>query len=570
MQRAPRLSFLALLSILFSGCAATLGEDVLDIVETGVSRDARYEPFIVNLLRDVRLFVGPDGAPWLAEPLDLVIVDSMEPTPDPRGGTPGRLFMHRIDDTGARRGYLVPPQKLTLFPPVPSQSMCSFRENPGAALPYLVSFRRTDEAQVVEFAAGPEEPTILCGQRTMVFFQPSKDNTYFEVLRRTDDGRLVHRRIPWPFDARPDLAQGPIGFDDREQVVFVNDGDYRTLVHYLDTPDVVDVGVIYWGQAVFGRFVYVDLDGYLHVYYLTEKLRQSVGFRLGPNGQISGFSAAQNELVTCDWDGLRAVTVPRPGDKPPVVAPQRILDRTPCSASGSQLLPLSSLILYTPTVDPPGSELRSVRIDSPAPPKVLVRDVEGGSARIIGMCQDRAVPYTRDPPERYGPSVNDGWLGTYRFMERGREVRFPPDCTRVFFKEHAANFRRLGELRAAPVPPPEGFDPDALPPQKRLARNVGFNRVTPDGRLIALVDLAVVGPQNRLVIIDDKPDEARGVSRALLHSINAVTGALFVGSYIPGRREVILEVKDTDPGRQSGLLVVTIPPKDEEPDVPPR
>lgn len=565
-MRAPLLVLLAL----SSACAATVGEDVLDIVETGVSRDARYEPFIVNLLRDVHLLVGPDGAPWLAEPLDLLPIDSMDPPPDPRGGTPGRLFMHRIDDPGARRGYLVPPQKLTMFPPVPSQSMCSLRENPGAALPYLVSFRRTDQPNVVEFAAGPEEPTILCGQRTMVFFQPSKDNMFFEVLRLGDDGRLIHRRIPWPFEARPDIAQGPIGLDDREQVVFVNDGDYRTLLHYLDAPDVVDLGVLYWGQALLGRFVYVDLDGYLHVYHMTEKLRQPVGFRLGPNGQVTGLATAQNELVTCDWDGLRAVTLPRPGEASPVVAPQRILDRSPCSASGSQLLQLPSLVLYTPTVDPPGSEVRSVRVDRPDPPKVLVREITDDSVRILGLCQDLAVPYTLDPPDRYGPSVNDGWLGSYRFMERGREVRFPPDCTRVFFKEHAANFRRLGELHAAPVPPPGPIDLNALPPQKRLARNVGFNRVTPDGRLIALVDLAVVGPQNRLVVIDDRPTETTGLARALLHSINAVTGALFVGSYIPGRREVILEVKDTDPGRQSGLLVVTLPAKDDEPTVPPR
>jgi hypothetical protein len=320
---------------------------------------------------------------------------------------------------------------------------------------------------------------------------------------------------------------------------------------------------------VAGRFIYIDLDGYLYVYHLAEKVRQPIGFRLGPSGQLSGFAAARNEIVTCDWDGLRAVTLPRPGETPPVIAPQRVLDKTPCSTSASQLTPLTSLILYTPTVEPPGSELRSVRLDSPAPPKVLVREPSGSGPRILGICQDRAVPYTRDPPDRYGPSVNDGWLGSYRFMERGREVRFPPDCSRVFFKEHAANFRRLGELRAAPVPADGNSDLDGLPPQKRLARNVGFNRVAPDGRVLALTELGVIGPQNRLAIIDDKPEAPRGLVRPLLHSINAVTGALFVGSYIFGRREVVLEVKDTDPGRQSGLLIVTLPPKDDGPHVPP-
>jgi hypothetical protein len=176
------------------------------------------------------------------------------------------------------------------------------------------------------------------------------------------------------------------------------------------------------------------------------------------------------------------------------------------------------------------------------------------------MCEDRAVAYSLDPVDRYGPTVSDGWFGGHRFMERGREVRFSPSCDRAYFKEYAADVRKLGELDSVAVPAEDGTDsaPAELP-SRRLGHNVGFNRVAPDGRVLAAVDLSVVGPENRLVLIDDE----RGTAQALLYSINDVTGALFVDSLLPDRHELVLEVRESEVGRQSGLLLLTLPAREQ-------
>lgn len=540
-----------------SACAFSFGEDQLDVVETGVPADATTQPFLPWLLRDVHLLVGADGSPWLAAGSEDSDSDPSGSSSPPKGVS-GPLALYQLTPPYGRGGQLPFSQAQSFFPPAPSHSICSYRQDPGGH--WLVSFRHPEDESIAEFPSGPLVPQILCGQRTMAFWQPSADNADFEVLRFDDDGRLQHSRLPWPLGARSDLQQGPLSFDDREEVVLVNDSDYHTLAYYLDTPEQIDLGVLYWGQTRSGQLIHIDFDGLLHVFHISLRVQQPINFRLGPDGQILGIDEQRHEVITCDWDGLRAVSVPQAGQAVPVLAPQRVLDSTPCLASTSLLTPLSSVVVYTPVAEPPGSEVRAVRLDSPNSTQAKVL-LHGSGGRILGLCQDRAVAYSLDPVDRYGPSVSDGWIGGYRFMERGREVRFSPDCGRVYFKEHAANARKLGELRAAAVPPSSGANLEDLPPQRRLARNVGFTRVAPDGRLLTATDLGVIGPQNRLLLIDERPAQPLGEAQALMHSINSVTGALFIGAFLPGRREVLLEVRDTEPGRQAGLLLLTLPPR---------
>lgn len=534
-----------------AACAWNIGEDQLDLVETGVPIDAQKQQFLPWLLRDVHLLVGPDGAPWLAAPGNSSELDDLD-TDDPQGGVLGSISVFRLVPPFA--GYALPPvvQRISFFPPVPSHSICSYRQ--GGTESWLVSFRRIDQAVAPEFPTGPQPPLLICGQRTMAYWQPSSDNSYIYILRLADDGTVVQQRLQWPVGARPDIQQGPVGFDENEKVLFVTDGDYRTLAYYLDSPAKVDLGVLYWGQTRGSRYVAIDLDGFINSFDIPTMRNQTAGFRLGPYGQLLGVDEDRREVLTCDWDGLRAVSLPQPALPSTVVANQRVLDPQPCLAGSSQLpaLGTGSVVLYSPASDPSGQEVRAATMGSPTPPKILVRP---GGQRLLGVCGDSTVAYSLDPADRYGPSVSDGWIGSQRYMERGRETRFSPTCDRVYFKEHAANVRKLGDLRSAPVPSPDGGDASPLPRPRRLGRNAGFYRVAPDGKLLAMVDLSVVGVENRLLLIDD----ARGEAQALAHSINAVTGVLFIGSFLPDRREILLEVRDSDPGRQAGLLLVTLP-----------
>lgn len=543
---------LAIFAACLSACAWNLSDDQLDIVETGSPIDAQTQQFLPWLLRDIHLMVGPDGVPWLAAPAASSDLDPTDTPDSTQGGVLGSLAVFRMVEP--RAGYVIPPatQLISFFPPVPSRSICSYRQ--GDLEPWLVSLRRVDQPVATEFATGPQPPLLICGQRTLAYWQPSSDNAFIYILRMADDGTVTQKQLPWPVGARPDIQQGPLAFDENEDVLFVTDGDYRTLVYYLDSPAKVDLGVLYWGQAQGSRYVSIDLDGFIGSFDIPTMRSQSAGFRLGPYGQLLGIDEDRREVLTCDWDGLRAVTLPVPTQPEPLIAPQRVLDPAPCYSTFSQLpaLGTGSVLQYTPQTDPAGQEVRTVRIGSSQPPRTLVRPV---NQRVLGSCGDSALAYSLDPVDRYGPSVSDGWLGSYRYMERGRETRFSPGCDRVYFKEHAANVRKLGDLRSAPVPAP-GTDPGSVPPQRRLGRNAGFYRLTPDGKLLAMVDLSVVNTQNRLLLIDD----AAGEAQALVHSINAVTGVLFAGTYLEGRRELLLEVRDSDPGRQAGLLIVTLPP----------
>lgn len=544
------------LSLLFSlcACSATFGQDELDVVEIGTPLDATKQEFLPYQLSNVRLLVDSAGLPWLAAPSTSRSHD-VSTIIEAQGGLYGDLHLHRI--AAPYGDYQLQNAGISVFSPTPSRSICSYRiSGEGENATWMVSFRHPDEPVAAEFSSGPMAPQILCGQQTMVYFQDANNNSYMDVLRRTADGVISHQQLPWPLDARIDYQQGPYAFDDTETVLLATDGDYRTLAYYLDTPEVLSLDTVYWGQSHNGRYIYIDLDGEIHVFDVANHAVTSIGFRLGPYGQVVGIDERGQEIITCDWDGLRAVTLPQPQQVAPNVAKQRVLDATPCRASTSAL-PTLSLVTYTPLPDwnhLQNSELRAVRVDGTKPPTVLTR---GYDNRILGICQDRAVAYSLDPTDRYGPSVSDGWIGNQRFMERGRDVRFATDCNRIYFKEHAANVRKLGELRSAELPSsaaPELFQSGELP-SRQLGRNVGFNRMTADGRLLAAVDLAVVGPQNRLQLIDVE----RGVAESLVHSINGISSILFLNTFLPQSQEVLLEVHETEPGRQSGILRIVLP-----------
>lgn len=554
------LAAIAMLAL--SGCALREGAAALDIQVVGTPVDASQLQLIPGSLRSSRLLAGKDGDPWLAvsAPDEILVPGGSEPMAELEGP------LHIYQLSPPQQHYRVDTQ-YTRLPSTPAQSLCAYQLDKDGV--FRVSLLQVGSAETNRFEVGVKPPLLLCGQRTLTFWHLGRDNQILPVIRRYPDGSVYRKDLPWPTEANPMYEQGPQFFDAREDVLFAIDGDYHTLAMYIDSNETVDLGAMYWGRTVDRLYIGMDFDGALWVYDIDAKKMMPIGYRVSTIGNVIGIHSQRHELVTCDWDGLRALSLPRVGQPLRVVAPQRVLDATPCEVQTSTLERLDSVIVYSPNATSEVYQVRAVPIDGSAAPRIMLngvseilRPVEGSAALrsvvsrsegvvVSAVCQNRATYYRTTPEGVYGLGVSDGWMSGQRFMERGRDARFSLDCSYLYFKEHAANVRKLGTLHALPVP----IDPtrdQPLPAPLRLAYNVGLIALMPDGRLLASTDLAVLGPQNRLLAIDVPRQQAQ----ALAWGLSAVTRALFVGSYFPGRREIIAEVRDGSVGGLHGMVVL--------------
>ena len=338
------------------GCSLVLDPDVLDVQALPDLPMAGAPLQVKGALKDAAVMQGPDGSPWVAVKLgDGTAVAVQELAP------PFALQLLPIDKVA--------------FPPSPAQSLCTVvkQDSDGS---YLVGLRRPGED------SGPQvqllgSPVMLCGQRTVTAYASGLDPTHLDVLRRSPTGEVTKFRLPWPHDANPDWDQGPRGFDDDEQVVIAIDGDYRTILYYLDSNDQVDLGPVYLGGSAAGHYIYVDYDGFLHAFVIAEQRPLDLGFRLSPDGQLLGFDVDNLAVLTCDSDGVRAIAIRPVRSGNPVVAIQRVLDPEPCHADYSSLNAYSGSLVYSH-----GADLRAVPLDGSSPPRLLSHQ---GSQQIFNI-----------------------------------------------------------------------------------------------------------------------------------------------------------------------------------------
>lgn len=574
---------LALGSLLTGGCALRDGGERLDIEILGEPVDAATLPFVPGVLKSSWLMQAAEGTPWLAVSVPDDILTPSSTSERLPTSVDGPLHLYQ----------LIPPYdhyrldvESTILPPAPAQSLCVRRLAPDGT--WWLSLLQPGNPQPNRFEAGPLQPTILCGQRSLAYWHDGPDNVSLFVLSRRADGSVVRRELPWPNEANTKYSQGPTGFDEREEVLFVVDGNYHTQVYYLDTGEIVDLGAMERGANAGRYHIGIDFDGAVLAYNLDSRKQKKVGYRVSPYGNVLGIDLEQREIITCDWDGVRAVALPAEGQPSPVIAPQRVLDGSPCNFEISFLrrtLPrFHGVLSYVPDLvkeEDTGRVLsyqdRAVPLDGSLPPRTMYRftaeppadpPMMGQESETLPsppelrfskllLCQNRATVTTTTPAGMYGAGVSDGWLNGLRFMERGREVTFSSDCGTMYFKEHSANVRKLGTLYAMAVPadPSEG---GPLPTPLRLSFNVGTIKLLADGRLLAPTDMAVLGSQNRLTLID----LAKRQGRPLAWGVNAVTGAWSLGAYFPGRTEVLVEVKDGSTGGLHGMLILDPGPRE--------
>jgi hypothetical protein len=226
-------------------------------------------------------------------------------------------------------------------------------------------------------------------------------------------------------------------------------------------------------------------------------------------------TAAVKALITCGTDGVRFVPI-EPSDDHPVLT----LDDAACSADyfALQRVPIDDRHSRIEVFYSMGGELRRVPVDgSEAPQQALSHPVE----RVLGVYDPDHIVYSQDPGDRFIYGVGDGWLGEWRFMNRGRGVDVDVEKQRVHFLENAAQGGGIGDLSAAP------FGGNA----SVLARNVYQYDQIGDGRLLAAANHAFRGTQNRVIVIDEQKGEARWV---------ADQAAQY--SFIPGSTDLLVDI----------------------------
>lgn len=233
------------------------------------------------------------------------------------------------------------------------------------------------------------------------------------------------------------------------------------------------------------------------------------------------FGLDGDHFVVCGDSGLR--TVPTDGSM------GMVLDPSPCDKK-EPLYFHGSYVLYTVN----GTLRQTLRNGTGTPTTVL--DM---GERVIAFGPQNSLAYSRDPAGKYAAGAGDGWIGDWRFMDRGRAVSYSRDGKKVRWLEHAAQASGIGELLSATVP-----NGDPL----HLALNVRQYEELSDGRVLACSNRVFRGVQNRVIAIDEEKKTAVWVASA---------GGEFAN--IPGTTDILVDVV-TGPSSYD-IVRVPIPPK---------
>lgn len=306
------------------------------------------------------------------------------------------------------------------------------------------------------------------------------------------------------------------------------DGSFRRVVPWpagIDPANPFKNG-LFFGDTGAGD-VFYDRDGEGRI--VGHHTRDNVDIDLGIRPRFLAWLDAKT-LVTCGNDGVRVVPVDG-------VTPERILDEEICKPS---LLWINGGYVYY-VVD---TTIRKTRVDGSAAPTAMY---DLGTNRLISISViGDSVIYSTDPADRYARGAGDGWLGNWRFMERGLGVNFTRDRRTLTWLEHAAQGSAVGDLTIAQLDGPAV--PGATP--RTLTKNTRQYNLLADGRIICDENRANGGTWNRIVLVDWE----RG------HKQYVVTGANHF-SLIPERPtddEYIVDVISGATGHD--IARVTIPP----------
>jgi hypothetical protein len=243
---------------------------------------------------------------------------------------------------------------------------------------------------------------------------------------------------------------------------------------------------------------------------------------IGPLPKLLALDEARQLLVACGMNGLSLVPVD--GSEG-----MQVIDDEPCNEGGL-------LWLYGSTTVYQGLDgtVKRVPSDGSGPPVVVLP----GDKRFLGFGPSDVVLFSTDPIDRYVAGAGDAWLNDWRFMQRGRNIQFSHDATKVRWLEFAAQPSAVGDLLSAPIGGPP----------VRLGRNVRRYDEVGDGRVLASANRAFRGTQNRVVVVDEQAGAAYWVADAAADYVR-----------IPGSTDVLVDVISGPSGFD--IVRVPVPPK---------
>lgn len=353
---------------------------------------------------------------------------------------------------------------------------------------------------------------IYIGYRTLYLLARRPDGSL--LLSRVSPGQTaVRRSLTLPPGPALLLVGGPAErdfiywvLDARTTSFLVFAGDVMRRFPILDGIDASD-------PLAAAQFTFVPFsgggdgmltrDGVGRV--VLHALGQERDIDLGVRPRLNFVDGGRRLFVGCgSQTGLRTVPLDGGGET--------VLDPAGCNVYGD--LWLSGSKVYYGV----GDEVRRVRIDGSAAPETVLM----GGRRVIGIGSDETILYSRDDANRYVHGAGDGWLGSWRFMQRGRAAGFSGDGARLRWLDHAARLNGSGDLLSAPA---HGGAP------LRLQRNVTQFEELNDGRVLVASNHAFRGTQNRVVVVNER---ARTVSWV------AAGAAQFLR--VPGSADVIVDI----------------------------
>ncbi len=244
-------------------------------------------------------------------------------------------------------------------------------------------------------------------------------------------------------------------------------------------------------------------DGETNVHSTTDVA--SVGLGIRPADYF--FDEPHGALVTYGADGVRSVPLQGGPELPLSFSP---IDRNTVAVANDTFYFGDARGLWSVPLD--GASAATL--------------IQPGAVRPRAINARGTVVYGTEASTTYTGAAGDGWIGDWRFMERGRLLRFSADGARLHFLEHAATVDVTGDLTSATSP---GV------PNRLLAINVHAYDELPDGRIVAVENAIQEGTWNRLVVIDERSGEKRWVVPSTFDFFEVPGGEAVVADVVTGQ-----------------------------------
>ena len=303
------------------------------------------------------------------------------------------------------------------------------------------------------------------------------------------------------------------------------DGSFKRIVPWpkgIDPANPFKNGLFFGDAGAGDTFYDRDIDGRIVGHHTRDNLDVDLGIRPRFLAWVDA-----KRFVTCGPDGVRVVWVDG-------VTPEQILDEEICKTA---LLAVSGGYVYYEV----GQTVRKTKLDCTEAPQPVF---DFGDARVLAIATPGDhILYSTDPADRYAHGAGDGWLGGWKFMQRGLLPTFSSDRTALYWLEHAAQNSGAGDFTTVKLPGPG--EPGGTP--TTLARNTRQFVFLGDGRILADENRAYNGTWNRIVVIDEKRGHKQYVTSGAYHF-----------SQIPQSNDYIVDVVSGASGHD--LARVSIPP----------